>query len=103
MRRNEAARPAERLRGFEANTLSPVPDPCRSPRQCREVRQPRIGEPPFGPVRRRDVRIAYVDGRGREDIAVVADILDDKDVGRPTVPPGSRSNDPIGTLFLPTR
>ena len=95
MRRNEAARLAERLGRFEANTLSPVPHPCRSPRQCREVRQPRTGEPPFGQMRRRGVRIAY--------IAVVADILDDKDVGRPTVPPGSRRNDPIDTLFLPTR
>lgn len=91
MRRNEAARLAERLGRFEANTLSPVPDPCRSARRCREVLQPRTGEPPFGQMRRRGVRIAYVDGRERED------------VGRPTVPPGSRRNDPIDTLFLPTR
>ena len=100
MRRNEAARPTEKLGRFEANTRSPVLDPGRSARRRREVRQTRIEEPPPGPMRRRSARIAHVNGREGEDIGIAADVLNDKDIGRPTVPPGyPRRNAPVGALF----
>ena len=103
MRRNEAARPAEKPGRFEANTRSPVLDPGRSARRRREVRQTRIDEPPHGPMRRWSARIAQANGLEGEDIGIVADVLNDKDIGRPTVPPGyPRRNAPVGALFRAT-